>query len=123
MNHIDKSMCKVVSKFRQMDLDSGGQGAPLAPIYHNQLSKIINNKFKLNYPMSIINIGRITNVSKILNDKNLEKNLFAYDIAPGNCSSATIGICTNIQSFFACFHHYGSVIHVELITWVHGPHV
>jgi anhydro-N-acetylmuramic acid kinase len=77
--------CKVVSKFRQMDLDSGGQGAPLAPIYHNQLSKIINNKFKLNYPMSIINIGGITNVSKILNEKNLEKNLFAYDIAPGNC--------------------------------------
>ena len=79
------TQCKVVNKFRQKDLDSGGQGAPLTPIFHNSISKMINKKFRLDYPMDIINIGGITNVSKIINKVNLKKNLFAYDIAPGNC--------------------------------------
>ena len=35
--------------------------------------------------MNIINIGGITNVSQIKINNNENKNLFAYDIAPGNC--------------------------------------
>ena len=32
-----------------------------------------------------MNIGGITNVTTILNNKNVEKEIFAYDIGPGNC--------------------------------------
>ena len=77
--------CKVVNEFRQNDLENDGQGAPLTPIFHSQISKNINKKFKLDYPINIINIGGITNVSKVVSSGNIEKNLFAYDIAPGNC--------------------------------------
>jgi anhydro-N-acetylmuramic acid kinase len=77
--------CLVVNQFRQNDLDNNGQGAPLTPIFHYLISKKINSKFNLNYPISIINIGGITNVTSIVDDKNIEKDIFAYDIAPGNC--------------------------------------
>ena len=77
--------CLVVNKFRQKDLEENGQGAPLAPIFHYLISKKINNQFNLRYPINIINIGGITNVTLVLNNKNVEKDIFAYDIAPGNC--------------------------------------
>ena len=45
----------VVSDFRQNDIDYGGEGAPLAPIYHKLLIEDLN----LNLPTAIINIGGI----------------------------------------------------------------
>jgi len=78
--------CLVVNNFRQNDLKNGGYGAPLTPIFHKLISKKINNKFQTKFPISVINIGGITNVSQIINKNGqLEKSLFAYDIAPGNC--------------------------------------
>ncbi len=78
--------CIVINNFRQNDLKNEGYGAPLTPIFHKLISKMINNKFKNEFPISIINIGGITNVTQIINKNNdLEKNLYAYDIAPGNC--------------------------------------
>ena len=78
--------CLVINNFRQNDLNTGGYGAPLTPIFHKLISKIIYNKFKTEFPISIINIGGITNVTQIINNNNqIEKNLYAYDIAPGNC--------------------------------------
>ena len=76
---------KVVHQFRQNDLDHGGQGAPLTPIFHFLISGVLKIKFNLDFPMNIINIGGITNVSQIKINNNENKNLFAYDIAPGNC--------------------------------------
>ena len=76
----------VVNNFRQNDLNHGGQGAPLTPIFHNLISKIIKVKFQIEFPLSIINIGGITNVTQIRDSSNyLNQNFFAYDIAPGNC--------------------------------------
>ncbi len=77
--------CPVINKFRQQDLDNNGQGAPLTPIFHYLISKKINNEFNLNYPINIINIGGITNVTSIMNNEFIEKDIYAYDIAPGNC--------------------------------------
>ena len=72
----------VINDFRKADLENDGQGAPLTPIFHNLISNEINNKFNINFPISIINIGGITNITNIVNDTS---NFEASDIAPGNC--------------------------------------
>ena len=75
----------VINNFRQNDLNHGGQGAPLTPIFHSLISKIIQKRFKLKFPISIINIGGITNITQIKKDHNKSMNFFAYDVGPGNC--------------------------------------
>ena len=75
----------VINNFRQNDLNHGGQGAPLTPIFHSLISKIIQKNFKLKLPINIINIGGITNITQIKEDLNNPINFFAYDIGPGNC--------------------------------------
>jgi len=75
----------VINNFRQNDLNHGGQGAPLTPIFHNLISKIIQKNFKLKLPINIINIGGITNITQIKEDLNNSINFFAYDVGPGNC--------------------------------------
>ena len=76
----------VISNFRQNDLDNGGQGAPLTPIFHKLLSKLISTKTEAKYPLNIINIGGITNITQIIfNSKVDDLDLFASDIGPGNC--------------------------------------
>ena len=76
----------IINNFRQNDLDNGGQGAPLVPIFHRLISNIIDKKFTISYPMNIINIGGISNVTKIIDEKlSSYENFKAYDIGPGNC--------------------------------------
>ena len=67
---------EVVYNFRNNDLKNGGQGAPLAPIFHKMLVK----KFSLEKAL-FINIGGIINSSTILN----KGQLFASDHGPGMC--------------------------------------
>tara|TARA_A100000164_G_scaffold255682_1_gene227811 strand:+ start:232 stop:1377 length:1146 start_codon:yes stop_codon:yes gene_type:complete len=78
---------KVVYNFRQNDLNNGGQGAPLTPIFHNVLANKINKKFNLGFPINILNIGGIANVTSTVDNNHLWKkyNINAYDIGPGNC--------------------------------------
>ena len=70
---------KVVYNFRKNDIINGGQGAPLAPIFHHLLVK--RNKIKL--PACILNIGGIANVTIISSED--PNDLKSYDIGPGNC--------------------------------------
>jgi len=78
---------KVVYNFRQNDLENGGQGAPLTPIFHNVLANKINSKFDLGYPLNILNIGGISNITSTVSWENLGQvnKIFAFDIGPGNC--------------------------------------
>jgi anhydro-N-acetylmuramic acid kinase len=77
---------RVVYDFRQKDMANKGQGAPLTPIFHNLLSKNINKKYNINFPICFLNIGGISNITKIIkNEGNLEENLEAFDAGPGNC--------------------------------------
>jgi anhydro-N-acetylmuramic acid kinase len=69
----------VVYNFRENDIINGGQGAPLAPIFHYLLAK--QNQLKL--PVCILNIGGIANIT-IISSKGLS-DLKSYDIGPGNC--------------------------------------
>ena len=78
---------KVVYNFRQNDIKNGGQGAPLTPIFHNVLANKINKKFNLKFPINILNIGGIANITSTVDDKDLWNisNIYAHDIGPGNC--------------------------------------
>ena len=69
----------VVYDFRQNDLIKEGQGAPLAPIFH----QLIVNKNKIDLPVCILNIGGIANLTIITSHE--VNNLKSYDIGPGNC--------------------------------------
>ena len=64
---------KVIYDFRQEDIANKGQGAPLTPIFHNLLSGIINEKHQINFPICFLNIGGISNITKIIKkDEKLE---------------------------------------------------
>ena len=78
---------RVIYNFRQNDLENGGQGAPLAPIFHNTLVNKLDKKFNLGFPINILNIGGISNVTSIIenNDLDLGEKIHACDIGPGNC--------------------------------------
>ena len=77
---------KVIYDFRQQDLINKGQEAPLTPIFHNLLSNIINKKHQIELPICFLNIGGISNITKIIKkDENIEENLEAFDSGPGNC--------------------------------------
>ncbi|MDA9665588.1 anhydro-N-acetylmuramic acid kinase [Candidatus Pelagibacter sp.] len=77
---------KVIYDFRQDDIVNKGQGAPLTPIFHNLLSKNINEKYSINFPVCFLNIGGISNITKVIKkDEKLEENLEAFDSGPGNC--------------------------------------
>ena len=76
----------VVYDFRQADIANNGQGAPLTPIFHYLLANKIVNKYKLELPIVILNIGGISNITQITSFSNqIEDNLLAHDIGPGNC--------------------------------------
>lgn len=66
---------KVVSNFRTNDIKQNGQGAPLAPIYHEFLLKSLG----VNLPSCFINIGGIANLTYCDNN-----NLIGFDTGPGN---------------------------------------
>ena len=71
----------VVYDFRKNDLKNGGEGAPLTPIYHLLLIKVLAKKEKVKVPVTILNIGGIANITSI--NKNYE--MISMDIGPGNC--------------------------------------
>ena len=78
---------KVVFNFRQNDLNNGGQGAPLTPIFHNMLANKVMRDFNQKFPINIINIGGIANITITVEQKKLwkSKDMSAFDIGPGNC--------------------------------------
>ena len=65
----------VVFDFRKNDLKNGGEGAPLAPIYH----KLLIKKQDAILPCVFLNIGGISNVTYFDNNQ-----LIGMDTGPGN---------------------------------------
>jgi anhydro-N-acetylmuramic acid kinase len=65
----------VVYDFRAADVAAGGQGAPLAPIFHRALVRQLNRK----PPVAVLNLGGVANVTYIDGD-----TLIACDTGPGN---------------------------------------
>jgi anhydro-N-acetylmuramic acid kinase len=66
--------CEVIDDFRGADVAAGGEGAPLAPLYHAALSG------GLERPLAVLNIGGVANVTWI----GADGELTAFDTGPGN---------------------------------------
>ncbi len=81
----------VISDFRSMDIALGGQGAPLATLFHQKVlaqrvfqwlsskSKKIHQRKIKDTHIAIQNIGGIANVTSIF-----KGSVISYDIGPGN---------------------------------------
>ena len=69
----------VVYDFRQNDIKNGGEGAPLAPVFH----RLIVKQKKIELPVCILNIGGIANVTAI--DEYDKNSFLSRDLGPGNC--------------------------------------
>lgn len=62
--------------FRSADVAAGGQGAPLAPVYHAALVR----KAGMEGPVAVLNLGGVGNITLIRADGELE----AFDTGPAN---------------------------------------
>ena len=69
----------VINNFRQNDIKNGGEGAPLAPIFH----RLIVKQKKIDLPVCILNIGGIANATAIGEYGN--NSFLSRDLGPGNC--------------------------------------
>jgi anhydro-N-acetylmuramic acid kinase len=69
----------VVYDFRAADVEGGGQGAPLVPVFHRALAL----RAGLPLPAAFVNIGGISNIT-FAPSSNAEE-LIAFDAGPGNC--------------------------------------
>ncbi|MBL7480934.1 anhydro-N-acetylmuramic acid kinase [Legionella bononiensis] len=65
----------VVADFRTRDIVNGGQGAPFAPLYHQELFSHCDSE------IALVNIGGISNVTFI----NPHQPTRGWDVGPGNC--------------------------------------
>lgn len=63
----------VVADFRRRDIAAGGQGAPLAPLFHDAL-------FRASEPRAVLNLGGIGNVTLLPADANAS----GFDTGPAN---------------------------------------
>jgi anhydro-N-acetylmuramic acid kinase len=64
----------VVSDFRSADVAAGGEGAPLAPIYHAAMAAALER------PLMILNWGGVGNVTYL----GPEREIIAFDTGPAN---------------------------------------
>lgn len=65
----------VVYDMRARDMELGGQGAPLAPVYHRAMVAELDVR-----PLAVLNIGGVANVTWI----GADGSLVAFDTGPGN---------------------------------------
>jgi len=66
----------VMSDMRAADVASGGQGAPMVPVYHRALAQGLHR----DGPIAVVNIGGVSNITYIDGDDAL----IACDTGPGN---------------------------------------
>lgn len=64
----------VVDDFRTADVAAGGEGAPLAPVFHRAIATALER------PLAMLNIGGVANVTWVGRDGAL----LAFDTGPGN---------------------------------------
>ncbi|MBT6829321.1 MAG: anhydro-N-acetylmuramic acid kinase [Rhodospirillaceae bacterium] len=68
----------VVNDFRSADMAAGGQGAPLAPLYHAALAR--GSKGTPELPLAVLNLGGVANITWI----GAAQRLLAFDTGPAS---------------------------------------
>ena len=66
--------------FRSNDVACGGQGAPLAPVFHHALVRYLG----MAKPVAILNLGGVGNVTFVDPTAPPESGLLAFDTGPAN---------------------------------------
>src|SRR5437016_11021498 len=75
----DRLGLDVVADFRSADVAAGGEGAPLAPLFHAALAA------RLPKPIAVLNLGGVGNVTWIgPGASSSEDKILAFDTGPGN---------------------------------------
>ncbi|EED34253.1 anhydro-N-acetylmuramic acid kinase [Luminiphilus syltensis NOR5-1B] len=70
----ERTGCPVVADFRRRDMAAGGQGAPLAPLFHRALLAPVDRC------SAVVNIGGIANVTVL----DAGGRITGFDTGPGN---------------------------------------
>jgi anhydro-N-acetylmuramic acid kinase len=66
----------VVYDLRGADVAAGGQGAPVVPVFHRAMLRLL----KRAHPVAVLNLGGVANLTFI----DGEESLLAFDTGPGN---------------------------------------
>jgi anhydro-N-acetylmuramic acid kinase len=96
----------VIADFRSADVAAGGEGAPLAPLFHAALVGALRK------PLAVLNIGGVANVTWI----GEGRQILAFDTGPGNALiddwvRQRSGAAADIDGAFACAGR-ASVAHI-----------
>jgi anhydro-N-acetylmuramic acid kinase len=77
----------VINDFRAADIEGGGQGAPLVPIFHAAMTREVRRQHG---PVAVLNLGGVGNVTWIAGDFDpvtdpvTADRMIAFDTGPGN---------------------------------------
>jgi anhydro-N-acetylmuramic acid kinase len=77
-----KTGLPVVHDVRRADMAAGGQGAPLAPVFHAAMLA----RLAVDLPAVLVNIGGVANLTWVKNQTGMEDGagLIGFDTGPGN---------------------------------------
>jgi anhydro-N-acetylmuramic acid kinase len=66
----------VVYDLRAVDVAAGGQGAPIVPVFHRAMVRMLERT----HPVAVLNLGGVANLTFIDGDDDI----LAFDVGPGN---------------------------------------
>lgn len=120
----DRIGVPVVGDFRRADVAAGGEGAPLAPLYHAALLRSGDALGKVaisDYPVAVLNLGGVGNVTWVADPSGGE--ILAFDTGPAN---ALIDDWVQSQrgercDFNGAYAARGSVDEALLSGWMNHP--
>ncbi|MBI1365412.1 MAG: anhydro-N-acetylmuramic acid kinase [Alphaproteobacteria bacterium] len=75
----EETRIDVVSDFRAADVAAGGEGAPLAPVYHAALARARGRPGAT----CVLNLGGVANIT-FVPESGAENEIIAFDCGPGN---------------------------------------
>ena len=108
----------VVHNVRQADMDAGGEGAPLAPIYH----AAVVDSMQIDLPAVLVNIGGVANLTYVSADD--PNDLIGFDTGPGNAliddfMLSRLQVACDLDGALAAT---GTVNHALISSWMCHPY-
>lgn len=79
----EETKIDVVADFRGADILEGGEGAPLAPIYHAALARARAQTLGRAHAAGVLNLGGVANIT-FVPPSGSDLDILAFDCGPGN---------------------------------------